>query len=153
MGVGPNHRRDFTVKEAAHCDFLARRFTVNIDNNVRSFCAHLRDRFFYRSKWILQNRLHECAALHVDHTDLSLRRFEHDRSASGRARRIIQRSEQSRFGVDKRKNIFLVPGVIASSHNRNAGPQKIDRDFAGDAATARGVLAVHDNKINLMLFL
>src|SRR5206468_8505026 len=97
MGMRANHGRDFPIKKTSHRDFLARCLTVNIDNDVCSFLPHLGDRFIHRAKWILQNRLHERATLHVDHTDLSLRRLEDDRSASGRPRRIIYRSEQPRL--------------------------------------------------------
>ena len=92
MGMRANHGRDFPVKKASHCDFLARRFTVNINNDVYGFLPHLGDRFVHRAKWILQNRLHECATLHVDHTHLSLCGLEYDRSDAGRAGRIIHRA-------------------------------------------------------------
>ena len=56
---------------------------MNIDNNIRRFRAHLRYFPFDRAKRILQNRLHERAALHIDHADFAFRGFEHDRATVG----------------------------------------------------------------------
>ena len=89
VGMSSDDRRNLAVKKMSDRDFLARRFAMNIDNNVRSFLTHLSDGRFDRAEWILQNRLHKCTALHVDHADLAFGCFEHDRSAAGRASWII----------------------------------------------------------------
>jgi hypothetical protein len=41
--------------------------------------------------------------------------------------------------------------VVTRRNDGDASPQKIDRDFSGDAATARCVFAVNDNKIGAIL--
>ena len=43
--------------------------------------------------------------------------------------------------------------MVAGGHDRNAGSQKIDRDFAGDATAAGGVFAIDHDKIDAVLFL
>src|SRR5260370_39880115 len=96
----------------AHRDFLARRFAMNIDNDVRSFLTHLGDGRFDRAKWILQNRLHECTALHVYHADLAFGCFEHDRSAAGAAGGVVLAPPYSRHRPDNGEDTILSADVF-----------------------------------------
>src|SRR5262249_38741648 len=106
-----------------------------------------------RPKWVIQNWLHESAALHVDYADLPLRGFEHNRTVSRGAGRIIHRTKQARFCVDECHDVLLIPNMIAGGHNRDASPEEVDRDFAIDTAPAGGVFTVYNNKIDIVLFL
>ena len=83
MRVRADDGGNFPIEKTAERNFLARRLAMRIDQNDVRFRAHLRDRGFHCWKWIFENRLHECARLHVDHADFALRRFEHDRPAPG----------------------------------------------------------------------
>ena len=134
--VGSNHGRNLSVKESAQRNFLTSSLTMYVHDNVRSVTAHFRHSCFDRMKRVFQNRLHKCARLHVDDTDLSLGRFQDDRSAARRSFGIIHGPQQTRLGVDKRKNFFLVPHVIAGGDDRDAGAQEIDCDLSRDTATA-----------------
>ena len=153
MRVRADDGRNFSIEKTAHRDFLARRFTVNIDNNILSFLAHLRHRCFHGVKRVLKNRLHERARLHIDHAHFAFGRFQNDRAVARRAFRIIYRAQKPRLGSDKPDNVLLVPDVIAGRDDGSARAQKIDRDLSGDAATAGRVLAIDDREIDPVLFL
>jgi hypothetical protein len=90
---------------------------MSIDDNVRRFAAHLRDNCFDSTKRVVQNRLHERSRLDVDDTDFSLGRFKNDRSATRRAVGVIHWAQQTGFGIDERKNLFLVPDMVAACNN------------------------------------
>ena len=42
--------------------------------------------------------------------------------------------------------------MVARCDNRNAGPQKIDRDFPGNATATGRVFTIHDREIDRLLF-
>ena len=126
---------------------------MGVHENHLGLFPHLRDRGVQCIERILQNRLHESARLHIDDAHLSLCRFENNGAVSRRARRIIDRTQQTRFGVDKWKDILLIPNVIARRYHGDACAQKIDRDLRGNPAPTCRVLSVHDDEIGAMLFL
>src|SRR4030095_13417850 len=97
-------------------------------------------------KWVIQNRLHEGAALDVDDADFSFGCFKYDRTVTRRPPRIIHRAQQTWLSIDERKDFFLVPDMVAGCDNRNSGAQEIDGDFARNTATASSVLAIDDHK-------
>ena len=106
-----------------------------------------------RLKGIFEDRLHEGPGLDVDHAHLSLRCFEHDRSAAGRTLGIIHRAQQTRLRVDEGNDFLLVPDVVAGRYHGDSRAQKIDGDFRRDPAAARGVLAIDDDEIERVQFL
>src|SRR5262249_3376497 len=99
------------------------------------------------TKWVVQDRLHERASLHIDYANFSLGSFEHDRSSARCAVGVIYRAQQTGLGVYERKDLFLIPDMIAAGNYRNTAAQELDRDFASNTAAARRVLAVHDDEI------
>jgi hypothetical protein len=113
VGVSSNDGRNFSVEKPAQCDFFTGSLSVYVHDDVRRLVAHLCHRCIDRVKRIFQNRLHKCARLHVDDTDFPLGCFQDDRPVPRCAIRIIHRAQQTRFGVDERKNFFLVPYVVA----------------------------------------
>ncbi len=117
--VGADHSRNFSIEKPAERNFLARRFAVDIDNDIRGLFTDFGHGCFHGMKRVLQNRLHKRARLHVDHADFSLGRLQHNRSVAGRARRIIHWPEQARLKIKKGDNVFLVPNMIAACHHRH----------------------------------
>ena len=132
-----------------HGDFLARRFSVDIHKDHRSLRAQSFDLLQRGVKGIVEWLRHEGAALHIHHSDFSLRRIQDDAAISWNTRRIVDRTQQARLGRKVRDNFSLVPRMVARGDHRHAGAQKIDRDLRRNAFALRGVLAVHHHKIDL----
>ncbi len=100
---------------------------------------------------IFQARRREGAALHVDHGDFALRRFQHDRPRAGRAGRVVERAQQSRLRVDVAEDFLLIPDVVAAGDDRRSRAQQFDADPRRDAAPVGGVLAVDDEEVDPVL--
>src|SRR4029079_18010933 len=90
---------------------------------------------------------------HINHAYQTLRSFEHNRSAAGRAIGIIHRTQQTGLGVDESENFFLIPDMVPSRYDRNTCPQEIESDFWSNPSSTRSVLAIYDNEIDRVLFL
>ena len=147
MSVRADNGRHFSVEKPPQGNFFARRLAMRINDDVRRLCANLCNCCFDGTKWVVQDRLHERASLHIDYANFSLSSFEHDRSSARCAVGIIYRAQQTRLGVYERKNLFLIPDMIAAGNYRNTAAQELDRDFPSNTAAARGVLAVDDDEI------
>ena len=113
------------------------------------FLEHFVDGGAGGEKRIVERLAHEDAALDVEHADFALGGVEDDRAVAGRARRVVERAQQSRFGRHVFHDVRLVPGVIAERDDGDTGAEQADGDFGGDAATAGGVFAVDDGEIDL----
>jgi len=100
---------------------------------------------------ILQRELHEGAALHVDHANRTLGGVEHDGTSARRAGRIIDRTEQARFGWQVGMNFALVPDVVTARDHSGARAEQVDADLWGYAAAVGRVFAVDDDEIDPML--
>ena len=108
-----DHSGDFPVEKTAQRDFLACGFAMSVNDDIPRFTAHFHHRFFDGTKWVIQDRLHERARLDIDDADFPLSGFQDNRSTSRRAIRIVYRTQQTRLGVDERKDLFLVPDMVA----------------------------------------
>src|ERR1700737_1217423 len=120
---------------------------MNINNDIGGLFAHFGHRCFHRTKRILQDRLHESAALDIDHTYFPLRCLQDNGPAAGRAVWVVPRAEQPRLGIDERKNLLLIPNVVATCHYRDSGAQEIDRDSPSYPTAASSVFAIHNREI------
>src|SRR5262249_9260419 len=132
MGVSADHRAYPAIKKPAHCDFLARRFRVHVDEDDRSFHPKTRDFLVHDKKRILQRRIHERPPLRVHHCDLNpgtMRELQDNRSVAGRAGRIVDRAQEARLGVEVRNDLALVPNMIATRDHSDAATKKIDADL------------------------
>src|SRR4029453_8255805 len=117
MSMGAQGSGYLSVEKAAQRNFFARGFAVSVDDDVECFATHFRDCCFDSAKRVVQNRLHERAPLDVDDADFPIGRFKNDRSVTWCALGIIQWAQQTGFGIDERKDLFLVPDMVAACDN------------------------------------
>ncbi len=89
--------RNPAVQKTAHGDLFAGGFGVDIDEDDGRFLPDPTDFSVDGDKRILEGGLGEGPALDIDHSDFALAGFEHDRSESGSARRVVDRTQQARF--------------------------------------------------------
>jgi hypothetical protein len=149
--VGANHGADATIKESSHCDLLARRLGVHVDENDGRLLAEPRYLLVHDEEGILERRVHERAPLGVHHRDLdprTVRKLEHDRAVAGSAGWVVNRTEETRLGVEVRDDLPLVPDMIATGDDSDTAAQKIDADLRRNPAPSRRVFTVHDDEID-----
>lgn len=71
---------------------------MHVHEDHRRLRPQLLDLLVGDTEWILQNGLHECAALHIEDADFSLGRLEHDTAETGSTFRVIGRSQHAGLG-------------------------------------------------------
>src|SRR5262249_50746743 len=99
-------------------------------------------------------RIHEDSTHGIDDEDaLAATRFEEPRALSRRARRVVDRPEDTVFVVDEPEDLLLVGPMIARRQNVDSGREQFVRDRARQAKAAGRVLAIGDDKIEAKLFL
>src|SRR5579872_6555340 len=151
MGMRTNHEARPPVAEITHCLLLARGLAVKIDDDAigpaseRTRCELALD----RDKGIVE-RVHEDSAHGVDdQRTRAVFGFDQGGAASRRARRIIDRTDQTRRSFDEYQRLFLIPGVIAECDRVDAAIDQLTINGLGDAEAAGGILGIGDDQIEL----
>lgn len=90
MRMGADDSGDPPIEEAAHGDFLAGCFAVDIDEDDGRMLAHFGDLSLDSEEGVFERGLHEGAALDVDHANLAFGGFENDRAISNGAWWVIE---------------------------------------------------------------
>lgn len=151
MGMGSNDCGDFTVEESAHRDFLAGRFGVHIDDNDTGFLTQPLDLRHGCVKRIIQNGLHKRPTLNIDDSHLALCGLQDKTPLPRSAEGIVDWSEQARFAGNVGGRIALIPNMITCCDHGHAGAEEVDGNLACDSTASGGVLAIHDDKIDVAL--
>ena len=76
------------------------------------------------------------------------RHLHHHRTATRRARRIVQRTEQPGGLGDVGNDLLAVPGVVAQRDHVGAGGEQRGRHVGSEAEPVRGVLGVHHGEVD-----
>ena len=70
-----------------------------------------------------------------------------NRPLSGRSLGHVDRTKQSRVGLDIGNDLALVPDMVASGQDIDTAGKQLVTDGRGDTKTAGGVLTIDDNEI------
>ena len=151
MRMRADDERGAAVDKVRHGHFFAGGLGVHVDHGrVAGDTERTGAKLPFDRREGVVERVHEHAALHIDHENLlASRRRVNIRSASRRARRVVHGPQQTGLPLDENQRLALVEGVIAERHAIRAGLQKFVADGLGDAKAAGGVLAIDDDEIQL----
>ena len=149
--VGANDRADLTVEHPRESHFLGRRLSVEIDENeLRSLpqAFHLSE---HAGEWILQRR-HKRPALQIDDGHRRQARTQEKDAAPARCGwGIVQGTHKPALVLEQFDHLFLVPKMIATGHDINAGGENFFGRSCGDTRAASGIFTVGHNKVNFIL--
>lgn len=149
VGMGAKDGRDLAIQVAAHGDFLAGGFRMEIqDDGAYTECAQACGFGFGGEERVFERRLDEGAALGLHDGHASFGRFEHHATGAGCVIGVVDGAEQSGFGGEISRDFRLVPDVVAGGDDGSAGAEEIDGDFRCDAFAAGSVLSVDDEEID-----
>ena len=148
MGMGTEDCRDLAIEESPHCDFFAGRFRMHVHDDDRCFSSQTFDFGHGGREGIVENLLHEGAALDIEDGHFPLGGLQNEAPLPGGAVGIIDRTQQTRLCGDVRGGFPLIPHVIACCNDRHTAAKEIDGDLRRDPTTARSIFAVHDDEIH-----
>ena len=124
---------------------------MEIDEHHPGLGLHGRDFVEHDAKRIVDGR-HEHTAHHVDDGDRdAVAGRDHRDAAARRAGRKIRGPDQARLLGEVRKDLFLVPRVIAAGHHVNAVREKVVGDLRRDPEPGSGILDVGDDEIDVVV--
>ncbi len=148
--VRADHRGDASVEKPAHRELLGRGFGVKVhEHDRRAGRANARELLVDGDERVVERR-HEDAAHHVDDADRDAVAFPDVRAGTGRAGRIVRRSDEPRLAVDEVHHLALVPDVIARRHHVDAGAEQFVADLARNTGAAGGVFAVGQDQVDVV---
>ena len=154
MGVGADDERHTPVDEMSHRHFFARCLTVEIEQDDIGVAAQPpgRQHFGDRRERIVE-RVHKQPCHQVENDDAPTARIPEFRDTTPRrALGEIIGPQNSRFLVEMRNDIALVPHMIAGGDDIDPRRVELVADFRRDAEPASRVFAVHDDEIYVVAF-
>src|SRR5215469_3296148 len=148
VGMRAHNNRNFPVQKSSHRDFLACRFRMHIHQDYMGFSSQPANLVIDKPERIFQAWLHKCPSLDVDHSNFPFGSLEDYRTPTRGSRRIVNRAQQTRFGLNVRHYLFLIPYMISACNDRDARPQKVNRNLARNPSPSCRILTIDNDKID-----
>ena len=151
VGVGADHEARAAIAEIAERLLLAGRLGMDVDDDgIGGFAQGARHELAVDGGERIVERIHEDAAHGIDHQHArAVLGLDHGRATARRAGGIIDRPDELRRPLDEDQRLLLIPGMIAERDGVRAGLDQLATDRFRDAKTARGVLAIDHDQIEL----
>ena len=99
-------------------------------------------------EWILEVG-HKDPALEVEHRiNRLVRKLKHSAALTGRARRVIERTDEASLFFEQQVDFFLVPKMVAAGHHIHPGRENFFGGFDGNTRAAGAIFGVRNNRID-----
>jgi len=148
--VGPDAGEHAPVQVPAERDLLAGDLRVHVDQHGVRLAAELRQQGVGLGER-RPHRLEEDLAGQVDHSQPQPVRLDHGVAAPRAALGEVGRPHDAGLLVEVAVHLAVAVGVVAERDCVDAEREQLLRGLARDADSARGVLAVDDHEVGLVL--